>query len=80
MANSGRWRKESKEFLLRNPYCVYCADRGRQTLAEVVDHYIAHKGNAGLFWDQNNWRASCHSCNSAKCAREEGGFGNPRKG
>lgn len=79
MAMSYKWKQESKIFLQRHPYCEYCAEKGRQTLADVVDHVLAHKGNPNLFWDQSNWKASCRSCNSSKCASMEGGFGNRMK-
>jgi hypothetical protein len=48
-------------------------------LSDTVDHVKPHKGDMVLFWDRSNWRAMAHGCNSAKAAREEGGFGNPRR-
>ncbi|MCP4764479.1 MAG: HNH endonuclease [archaeon] len=68
------WRKISKDYLKKHRICVYCGNP-----AECVDHIIAHKGNETLFKDSKNWAASCIKCNSSKCAREEGGFGNERK-
>lgn len=63
-----RWQKARKSFLMSNPICVSC---GR--LAEVVDHIKAHKGDAELFWDNNNWQALCSSCHSKKTVREDMG-------
>jgi 5-methylcytosine-specific restriction endonuclease McrA len=75
-----RWRRERDEFLAEpanwwcyNPLGLH-PERHR-VRAETVDHYRPHKGDAALFWDHHNWRACCLRCNSAKAAREEGGFG-----
>lgn len=47
--------------------------------ANTVDHIVAHKGDRKLFWDMNNWAASCGPCNSRKAAKHEGGFGHAQK-
>lgn len=74
------WRKAVAAYLAKHKWCVYCAKQGKETRSTCVDHIIPHKGDKKLFWDvAGNWAASCKACNSAKCAREEGGFGNPRK-
>jgi 5-methylcytosine-specific restriction protein A len=57
----GRWQRERKTFLARqeNVLCVMCQAEGRVTLATVVDHKVAHRGNETLMWDQDNWQALC---------------------
>ncbi len=65
------WQKASKAWLSKRKVCHYCGKP-----SECIDHIIAHKGDKQLFWDKKNWRPSCIKCNSSKCAREEGGFGN----
>jgi 5-methylcytosine-specific restriction protein A len=70
-----RWREESKTFLLANPLCCYCWEKGKKVAATCVDHARPHKGDPVLFWDQTNWRPACGPCNSRKCAEQEGGFG-----
>ena len=59
---------------------LYCADPFKlhrvPHVSECVDHIVPHKGDQQLFWDQSNWQALCRRCNSIKCARLEGGFGN----
>jgi len=77
MAFSARWRRESKAFLAEpgNGICRHC----REARATVVDHRQPHGGDAVLFWDRRNWVPSCNPCNSAKAARDEGGFGNPTR-
>jgi 5-methylcytosine-specific restriction enzyme A len=62
------WRKASREF--RNTpegaLCSYCKAAGRITASELVDHIVPHNGDLTLFWDRNNWAASCWSCHSSK--------------
>jgi len=43
--------------------------------ATVVDHIIAHKGNANLFWDESNWQALCKRCHNSKTAAADGRWG-----
>ncbi len=72
-----RWRRESKEHLAANPWCVPCQRVGHRTPATMVDHVKPHKGDVQLFWDKSNWQSSCLPCNSRKAAKFEGAFGNP---
>ena len=46
-------------YLQHHPLCVMCAEEGRTTPADVVDHIVPHQGNEVLFWDSNNWQALC---------------------
>jgi 5-methylcytosine-specific restriction endonuclease McrA len=69
------WERESKAFLAR-PENSHCACGCGQP-AEMVDHIIPHKGDQRLFWNKANWQPMTKRCNSAKAARQEGGFGNP---
>ncbi len=68
------WRKASKGYLTRHPFCVKCLSKGIHTPATVVDHIKPHKGNKTLFWDSNNWQALCKRCHDIKTATEDGGF------
>jgi 5-methylcytosine-specific restriction protein A len=72
---TAEWHRAAKAFLARpeNRFCV-CGCGG---VATVVDHKIAHRGDRNLFWNPSNWQPMTLACNSAKAAREEGGFGNP---
>jgi len=54
-----RWRKARLAFLRDRPLCVQCMDGGRVAPATDVDHVIPHRGNRGLFWDEENWQALC---------------------
>jgi 5-methylcytosine-specific restriction endonuclease McrA len=73
---TGAWHRAAKAFLAipENRHCA-CGCGG---IATVVDHRIPHKGDMRLFWDRSNWQPMTKPCNSAKAAREEGGFGNAR--
>lgn len=60
--NTGRWRKVRLLHLQTEPLCRMCADEGRITAAQVVDHIKAHKGDEALFWDSSNWQSVCKPC------------------
>ena len=70
-----KWRKVSKQYLLRHPFCVECRKQGMYEAATEVDHIVPHKGNMNLFWDKTNWQGLCKSCHARKTACEDGGFG-----
>jgi len=71
-----KWREAVAGYVKAHPWCALCAREGRSTPSATIDHIVAHKGDAGLFWDRQNWQPACLSCNSRKAARDEGGFGN----
>jgi 5-methylcytosine-specific restriction protein A len=74
-----RWQQASKHYLIEHPLCVYCLEKKPPVLrsATLVDHYIPHRGNYTLLWDESNWRSSCDECHNIKTAKEDGAFGNP---
>lgn len=69
------WRKASKAYLIKHPFCVRCLAKNIYKRAEVVDHIRPHKENQELFWDKDNWQALCKQCHDRKTATEDGGFG-----
>lgn len=77
------WQRAREGFLRAHPLCQ-CdeCDEGRKRLrpSVVVDHRIPHRGDMSLFWDSSNWQALAKECHDRKTAREDGGFGNPRRG
>jgi len=77
-----RWQKYRAAFLREHPLCE-CPDcqagRLRVRAASVVDHIIPHRGDPVLFWDPANHQAMAADCHRSKTAREDGGFGNPRR-
>lgn len=74
------WQRLRAAFLRAHPLCVMCQKEGRLTAATEVDHVIPHHGDARLMWDESNLQPLCANCHSRKTAREDGGFGNPRRG
>lgn len=75
-----RWTWYSRQYRKENPLCVDCLARGILTSVEHgghVDHIKAVSGSDDpLFWEPSNHASRCHSCHSAKTAREDGAFGN----
>jgi 5-methylcytosine-specific restriction endonuclease McrA len=69
-----RWQQERKAFLMCNPLCVMCRQAGHTTAARIVDHIRPHRGDAVLFWDQQNWQPLCKQHHdSAKQRLEKSG-------
>jgi 5-methylcytosine-specific restriction enzyme A len=75
-----RWARRAARFRAAFPLCGQrpgglapvmsaCADEGRVTVAEAVDHVRPHRGDAGLFWDETgNWQSLCAACHARKTA------------
>lgn len=72
---TSRWRRARAAYLSRNPLCRTCRAAGLIVPSTVVDHVTAHRGDAGLMWEQTNWQALCKPCHDKKTSREDGGFG-----
>lgn len=68
-----KWQKAREQHLREHPLCVMCSAEGRVTVATVVDHRIAHRGNQALFWDRSNWQSLCATHHSRDKQREEQG-------
>ena len=78
---SARWAEYSRLYRIEHPLCVMCKAQGRVTASEHVDHIKPVTGpDDPLFWEPSNHQALCQSCHSIKTAREDGAFGNQRKG
>lgn len=70
------WDKFAAGWLDRNPLCLYCANQGRTSAAELVDHIVPHRQIEGRFWpddgDFNGFFASCcRECHDGPKARAE---------
>jgi len=79
MRRSPLFLRKRKSFLVRHPLCVECLKRDEVTAATVLDHVIPHKGDAKLFWDEDNWQSLCKPDHSRKTNEYDGGFGNEIK-
>lgn len=70
----GRWRRLRLRKLAMDPLCRMCAEMGRTTVANVVDHIVAHKGDHTRLYDLDNLQSLCETChNAVKQAEERGG-------
>lgn len=65
------WRKARAEYLAAHPHCRECTRRGVTSLASVVDHIIAHRGDKRLFWHRANWQPLCAPCHNSIKQRQE---------
>lgn len=54
-----KWQQAREEHLRLHPLCVMCEAQGRVTVATIVDHRTAHRGDQTLFWDRGNWQSLC---------------------
>lgn len=63
-----RWQQYRLEFLGEHPLCVHCEAEDRITPATVVDHVVPHRGDEGLFWDEENHQALCKQHHDRKTA------------
>jgi len=70
------WRRIRIAHLRREPLCRFCAEKGVVTAATDVDHVVALA--AGGTHDDTNLRSLCHSCHSARTARDQA-FGRSRR-
>lgn len=68
------WRKYRIMYLHAHPLCSECLSHGITTMATVVDHIIAHKGNVDLFWDSNNHQSLCKKCHDIKTGTKDRGY------
>lgn len=89
-----KWQQARAGYLRSHPLCAEHERLGQLVQATVVDHKVPHKlddamssGDAvqivkaqSLFWDHDNWQPLCKPCHDEKTAREDGAFGNTRKG
>lgn len=67
-----RWRRIREQHLAREPLCRYCQQKGRITVADVVDHIEPHRGDRQKFW-YGERQSLCHECHSGTKQREEAG-------
>lgn len=74
-----RWEPMRDAQLAKDPLCTECRKEYLLTPATVADHRRPHKGDPELFFDADNLQSMCEHHHSMKTAREEGGFGNPRR-
>ncbi len=66
------WTRELRpKQLQKEPFCRECAKLGRRTYATVVDHIKPHRGDWGLFTDENNLQSLCEHHHGQKTVEEQ---------
>ena len=65
-----KWRKESKAYLAKHPWCSLHGG-GCTLIATLVDHVVPHRGDMRLFWNRDNWQGLCEHCHNVHKARLE---------
>jgi len=78
--NSKRYINMRLRFIRKYPLCNHCSTLRNPVVATILDHITPHKGNYKLFWDYSNLQGLCKHCHDKKTAKEDGGFGNPKRG
>lgn len=68
---STAWRKGRLAFLSQQPLCERCLANGRTTPATVVNHRKPHKGDVVLFFQWENWEATCKPHHDSDIQSEE---------
>ena len=66
-----KWAQTAVSFRSDYPACGLCWENGKYVLPQVVDHWIPHRGDAGLFWDRQNWCPLCKNCHDGPKRRLE---------
>ena len=72
------WQRLRAEHLRLEPLCRFCAEKGRYTPAQVVDHIRSIAEAPHLRLDPDNLRSLCKRCHDRRTATEQG-FGKARK-
>jgi 5-methylcytosine-specific restriction protein A len=68
---TNEWLRAAADFRRRHPLCAMCLKLGRYTPCQCVDHVIPHRGDAELFWNEDNWQSLCNPCHNGPKRRIE---------
>lgn len=67
-----RWRKLRMAILIRDHFtCQRCGRTTADTSQLVADHDKPHRGDAVLFWAEDNLKTLCKPCHDRDKQREE---------
>jgi HNH endonuclease len=66
-----KWTGISLRYRKLNPFCAWCDQDGRVTLADLVDHIIPVRDRPDLVHDWKNIWSLCTHCHGRKYALEE---------
>lgn len=63
---SARWKQLRWQVCVRDLFtCQLCHRIAGRKGEAVADHKVPHRGNALLFWDENNVQTICKSCHDS---------------
>lgn len=62
MYGTKQWFRLRHHQLKDHPWCAFCAQVGRRSLATIVDHKTPHRGDEQLFYDERNLQSLCKPC------------------
>lgn len=74
--NSALWKGVRRAVLMAEPLCRHCAEVGRVTVADSVDHIDNNSFNN----DPSNLQPLCRPCHARKTIECDGGFGREGEG
>ena len=63
--NTKEWYRLRWKQLQAQKFCALCAQVKRVTVATIVDHKTAHRGDEKLFFDPRNLQSLCKTCHDA---------------
>lgn len=69
---TARWQALRWSVLVAAEFrCAMCSVQEAKTSQLVADHIRAHRGDAGLFWDESNLQCLCKTCHDGEKQRQE---------
>lgn len=68
------WQSMRLAQLASEPLCRYCAQLGRVTPADTVDHRRPHRGNRALAFDPTNLQSLCKPCHDRHAQAKDNGL------
>ena len=70
------WQKLSSRYRKSHPLCeMYCAEQGRLTPTEIVDHIVPVDVRPDLRLVESNLQSGCKRCNARKAIEDEKRYG-----
>lgn len=80
--NDPRWRRFSKGFKERHPFCVKCEEQGKVSPSEYTDHIKRLRDGGAV--DLNKLKADdfqplCSNCHASKSGKEAHGYKENKK-
>ncbi|TVS19297.1 MAG: HNH endonuclease [Gammaproteobacteria bacterium] len=67
-----RWTRLRNWFIRAHPLCAWCAESGRTSAAQIVDHIVPIRAG-GARLEESNLQSLCRSCHAKKTAQDLAG-------